>query len=424
MNTPLFSVIIPVFNKWELTENCLRSLAEHTAGYDYEVLVVDNASTDRTATELSALGESLFGKRFAAIRYEENRNYGPACNAGAQRAAAPLLFFLNNDTLLTPGWAAPLLAALGAGSANDALATDDSLGAVGPLLLYDDNTVQHLGVALDTSGLTHLYRGFPADHPLVGKKRRLQALTAAALLMPRELFWACGCFHEGYRNGFEDLELCVRIRQQGKKLACVPASRVYHLESQTPGRKDSEKENALLFHSRCGKELYYDLHQHGQRDGFRIELDDALGTCLLLNENDDQALRQDWSEACCNATGNPNMALYKLTCQNPYWLWGYETLADNLEKAGDYELASYCHNKILNHAFTRKALENAMQILKRSGNAELISKSMPQLTEMEATIPTPAAARHKLEYFLRQAETRHDKLLAELCRNKLSELNL
>ena len=129
---PLFSVIIPVFNKWELTANCLRSLREHTRDCDIEVIVVDNGSSDETAGDLPSLGGELFGRRFLPIRFEENRNFGPACNAGARAASAPLVFFLNNDTVLTPGWAPPLL---------QALAEDPSLGGVGPLLLYEDETV-------------------------------------------------------------------------------------------------------------------------------------------------------------------------------------------------------------------------------------------------------------------------------------------
>ena len=93
MAHPEFSVIIPVFNKWELTKDCLISLREHGGGHDFEVIVADNASSDATATDLAPLGASLFGERFTAIRFEENKNFGPACNAGAKAATAPILFF-------------------------------------------------------------------------------------------------------------------------------------------------------------------------------------------------------------------------------------------------------------------------------------------------------------------------------------------
>ena len=123
MNIPAFSVVIPVFNNWELTRACLQSLREHTSGIDVEVVVADNASSDATARELLPLGEALFHGRFQRLRFEKNRNFGPACNAGARAATAPFVFFLNNDTLPTPNWSAPLL---------EAFQADDSLGAVAP----------------------------------------------------------------------------------------------------------------------------------------------------------------------------------------------------------------------------------------------------------------------------------------------------
>uniref|UniRef100_UPI0012EBC515 glycosyltransferase family 2 protein n=1 Tax=Desulfovibrio cuneatus TaxID=159728 RepID=UPI0012EBC515 len=135
--SPTVSIIIPVMNKWELTKACLESLARHTPAGVAEVIVVDNGSTDETAHALAPLGKQLFGNLFTPIRWEENRNFGPACNAGAEAARAPMLFFLNNDTLLTPNWLPPLLEAFDA---------NPRLGAVGPLLLYENGTVQHMGV--------------------------------------------------------------------------------------------------------------------------------------------------------------------------------------------------------------------------------------------------------------------------------------
>ena len=257
--TPSFAVIIPVLDNWDLTGACLRSLREHTPGDDFEVVVVDNGSVDSTRTELESLGNSLFPNRFQRLRFEENRNFGPACNAGAHVATAPLLFFLNNDTVLTSGWVEPLL---------EALRSDGSLGAVGPLLLYPDNTVQHLGVVITPSGIDHLYKGIPAGHPVIGNARLLQCLTGAAFFTRRRLFWEIGGFHEGYRNGCEDLELSVRIREREYALRCIPASRIYHLESKTPGRMDKEKDNFRLLFERCGDLLAVDIHHHARNDGF------------------------------------------------------------------------------------------------------------------------------------------------------------
>ena len=112
MDAPLLSVVIPVYDQFPLTRDCLLSLREHTPRTDIEIIVVDNGSSDATANELEPLGDSLFAERFHAIRLDENRNFGPACNLGANAARGELLFFLNNDSILTSGWLEPLLAAL------------------------------------------------------------------------------------------------------------------------------------------------------------------------------------------------------------------------------------------------------------------------------------------------------------------------
>ncbi|WP_338666564.1 glycosyltransferase [Pseudodesulfovibrio methanolicus] len=136
------NVIIPVLNKFFLTRDCLRSLRRHAPEQDMEVLVEDNGSADATAAGLDPLGAELFGDRFRAIHLAENRNFAPACNLGAREAGGRHRFFLNNDTVLPPGWYPPLLEALRGGC-----------GAAGPLLMYPArgplplDRVRHLRVA-------------------------------------------------------------------------------------------------------------------------------------------------------------------------------------------------------------------------------------------------------------------------------------
>ncbi len=359
MVSPLFSVIIPVFNKWDLTANCLRSLREHTPGDDFEVIVADNASTDETAVGLLPLGRELFGERFTRLRFEANRNFGPACNAGARAAAAPLLFFLNNDTVLTQGWAPPLL---------KALAEETALGAVGPLLLYGDGTVQHLGVAVGSTGVLHLYRRFPADHPVAQKRRYCQMLTAAALMLPRGLFFDCGGFYEGYINGFEDIELSVRIGQRGARLLCVPESRVFHLESQTPGRKHSESHNSDLLTRRCGDLLHTDLHRHGLADGFDVFVDDFFEVSLRLRPEEEEALVQA-------ARDQPVPFWLELVRRHPFWIRGREILADALEKQGQLEGALLFRASIADALSSEDAYRRLMRIAAQARNTVIFNQA-------------------------------------------------
>lgn len=316
------SVIIPIFNRWDLTRTCLESLRRHSRGNFLEVIVVDNHSTDATAKELAPLGESLFGASFHALRQESNLGFAAACNLGAKAAHAPYLFFLNNDTLLTPNWTAPLLTTLH---------ESPRLGAVGPLLLYpDDERVQHLGIAFTPALATeHLYANFPAAHPAVSAPRRLQAITGAALLIPKELFFAAGSFYEGYQNGCEDIELCGRLRELGKEVAVIPQSRIIHLESQTPGRGDHDAANFKLLNARLTGHFAPDLHKLLKQDGFELGLTPWLETFACL---------PTWREAEISANHAPadrppEPALWwEVLRQEPLWQTGYDLLAQYLEQ--------------------------------------------------------------------------------------------
>ncbi len=352
MTAPVFSVIIPVFNKWELTRNCLASLREHTAGWEYEVIVADNGSSDATAGGLVELGEGLFGGRFVRLRFEENRNFGPACNAGAERANAPLLFFLNNDTLLTDDWAGPLVRALEG---------EGAPGAVGPLLLYEDGSIQHMGVSLAPWGFNHLYRGFPADHAVVRRPRDLQVITAAAMMLPKRLFEDCGGFFEGYRNGFEDVDLCLHIRERGKTLQCVSDSVVCHLESQTPGRKKHDGHNASLLWERCGTLCHVDFHRHGIRDGFRVFVNDLFDVGLRLTPEDEAALAR-------KAAGKPAAEWLRLAGEHPFWIQGREALAIALEKEGRFEDALTFRADIANVLSSEEVFRQVMRTAAQARN--------------------------------------------------------
>ena len=405
--TPTFSVIIPVYGRWDLTHACLVSLREHSSEHVYEVIVVDNASTDATAAELAPLGQSLFGEAFSVIRFAENRNFGPACNAGAAKARTPLLFFLNNDTLITPDWAPPLLAAL---------QENDSLGAVGPLLLHEDNTVQHLGVSFNQDGLFHLYQRFPAEHPVVFQPRRLQFITAAALMLPRDLFFRIGGFYEEYRNGFEDMELSVRIRQAGKELQCIPSSVVYHLESQSPGRGDGEAHNGALLYERCGKDMYIDIHHHGLKDGFHVFVDDLFSLSLRLTDEVEKEITK-------HAEGKNPLEWLKIMHKHPFWTTGRDALAAKLEREGKYEEALPLRIELVNFLPLREHYIQLLRTSAKAGNADIIETARTRLERIETLLndrKTAAACVCKAKEW---AKDGCDPVLSQLYDEKFAQLH-
>ena len=242
------SIIIPVCNRCDLTKQCLLHLAEVTQGCHYEVLVVDNASTDETQNFLAS-----FGGDIQVIRNTENVGFAKACNQGARAAKGKNLIFLNNDTIPQPGWLSALL---------DEVETHHDVSIVGSKLLYPNNTIQHAGVVFSKNCLTpyHIFNGAPSDLPAANVRREFQAVTAACFLIRRRDFEAIGGFDEGFRNGFEDVDLCLKIRERGHKVVYQPKSVLYHLEHQTPGRKDPEAErhNGTLLMSRWASKIVVD----------------------------------------------------------------------------------------------------------------------------------------------------------------------
>ncbi len=326
----VLSIIIPVFNQFSLTRDCLVSLQKHAPQIEYEVIVVDNGSSDETASQLEQYGVSLFSERFKVIRLGKNINFGPGCNLGARHAKGTYLFFLNNDTVLTSDWYPPLMASM-----------KDEVGMAGPLLAYPDSAssygerVQHLGVAcMPQLHPAHLYEYFPIEHPVVRKKRALQFLTGAAILLSKDIFFEVGMFCEEYINGGEDLDLSVHVRKCGYSIVIVPESKIYHLLSQTPGRHDHEKDNARILKKRCLKDLFPDFHYHLQKDGYELALNEHLMPYAKLPDRRFELLRRVFFRA----DGLPEEdQCTAMMAKEPLFSPAYEHLVRLKEAAGDFE---------------------------------------------------------------------------------------
>jgi GT2 family glycosyltransferase len=312
----VLSVVVPVYGQWALTEACLGSLARCTPGAFYQVIVVDNGSADETPARCPELLRALFGERGLHLRLEENLGFAAACNAGARAASGQHLLFLNNDTELTPGWPDPLFRAL---------RDDPRLGAVSPLLLFPGSRrVQHLGVSFDPNlHPLHLFSGFPGDHPAATRPRTFQAVSAAALLLPRDLFLDLGGFHEGFRNGSEDLDLCCRLKRAGMRVACEPRSVVLHHTSRTEGRFDHVEDNARLLDQRCRGCFSSDLQRYAHLEGLRIRLTPWLEPYLAA------AHLPPLAKAPCE--------LADLLHEQPLHTEAHRTLVAHLQDSGDGE---------------------------------------------------------------------------------------
>ena len=245
------SIIIPVFNRAGLTLRCLESLAQHTPEGLYEVIVVDNGSTDTTPELLASLDGDV-----RIITNAENVGYTLACNQGAERAEGRYLVFLNNDTEPQPGWLQALLAAAEA---------DPAVGAVGARLVYPDGRLQEAGglVFSDGSGW-NFGRGDDPTRPAYGLPCEVDYCSGACLLVRADRFRELGGFDPRYAPAYyEDTDLCFGLRSIGAKVMYEPAAVVVHHEGGTAGTDLGSG---------------YKRFQTNNRDKFLAKWADALAT--------------------------------------------------------------------------------------------------------------------------------------------------
>jgi GT2 family glycosyltransferase len=225
----MVSIVIPVHGKAALTAQCLAGLrAEFDRREDVDVIVVADGSHDETSLLLQRESDFVH-----TIEHGDPAGFAASCNHGARAARGEYLVFLNNDVVGRPGWL-------------DALVSyaeeDERRAAVAAKLIYPNDTIQHAGIVFSSDLLPrHVYRAFPADHDAVSRPRRFQAVSAACLLLRRSVFEHLEGFDAAFRNGFEDVDLCLRVREAGWEVHYCPASVLVHFEAATRG------ENAELF---------------------------------------------------------------------------------------------------------------------------------------------------------------------------------
>jgi GT2 family glycosyltransferase len=246
-SSPLVSIIIPVFNLWDYTLRCLLSVKRHTEHIPHEVIVVDDNSSDDTREGLPLL------QGLRLIRNEVNQGFSCNNNKAAAVARGKYLLFLNNDTEVHAGWLDEML---------KVIESDTKVGMVGSKLLFPDGTIQHAGVAFSFGAFEpispfHIQYKKPASEST--EILSLNAVTAACALMPRELFLSLGGFDEGFRMGYEDVDLCLRVRTAGYRIVYTPHSVVTHFESLSAGRFIASRRNVeLLHHNWLGRMKAYE----------------------------------------------------------------------------------------------------------------------------------------------------------------------
>ena len=240
---PSVGIVIPTRNRLDLIRPCVESLRRTTYA-NFRVLVVDNGSDDPdTIAWLDGL--EARDPRFRLLRLPTPSgatfSFSRQVNAGVRALDTEFVLLLNNDTrVVAPGW---LSAMVGYGQM-------PGIGAVGALLLFPDDTVQHAGVYCSGQPphhVGHMYKGLPIGTHELRFARNVSAVTGACMLVRRSRYLALGGLdEERFAVAYNDVDFCHRLRAGGERIVVTPAAVLYHDEGATRGFKDNPAELAAL----------------------------------------------------------------------------------------------------------------------------------------------------------------------------------
>jgi GT2 family glycosyltransferase len=231
---PKVSLIIPTRNHLPLLSTCITGILKGTDYQNLELIVVDNGSDEpQTLEYLHSLSSTT---NVTVIRDEGEFNFARINNHAAHHASGEILGFINNDIeICKPSWLRSMVAAF----------MHRNVAAVGARLLYPDNTIQHMGVTLGIGGVAdHLYKFQPQhfEGPLgeLTVIRNVSAVTAACMLVKKSIFDSLGGFDAtSLAVAYNDVDLCLRIKEAGHLIVCTPEAELVHHESKSRGYEDS-----------------------------------------------------------------------------------------------------------------------------------------------------------------------------------------
>lgn len=232
----------------DLVTNCVSSiLSDHHDRPSQIIVVHDDALSPDVMTELRDRGVELL-----EISRYETVNLAWKMNIGAARARGDLLLFLNDDVeIISADWLSRLAAR-----------AQDGVGVVGALLFYEDGAIQHAGAFVRGGTVDHVYRGVsPSGEGYLGWfgcARECTAVTGACMMLPRSVFASLGGFDEHFRIEFNDIDLCLRARQQGLRVILEPNARLFHFEGRSRDVRDVDRKEVRLFWRRWGRHYVED----------------------------------------------------------------------------------------------------------------------------------------------------------------------
>lgn len=255
---PMISIVIPNKDERETLENCLESIRTKSTYHNYEIIIVENNSTEPETFEYYKKIERQKGIR--VVYWKEGFNYSALNNFGFSYAKGDYILCLNNDiTVITPDWMERLLGQC----------QRSEVGIVGAKLYYPDDTIQHAGVIVGIGGVAGaLFVGMPRERSGYLRKAILQqdlsAVTAACMLVDRRAWEDAGGFCEDLAVAFNDIDFCLKVREKGYLVVYEPNVEMYHYESKSRGYEDTP-EKQMRFKSEIDymKEHWQDILREG-----------------------------------------------------------------------------------------------------------------------------------------------------------------
>ncbi len=257
---PRVSLIIPTRNGYDILSRCIASILAKTVYPEYEIVIVDNQSDDpQTLDYLAELGR----RGIKVLRYDAPFNYSAINNFAVRDSEGDIIGLINNDVeVITPGWLDEMVSQ----------ALRPEIGAVGSMLYYPDDSIQHAGVVLYL-GIGHAGhrlrgrpRGFRGPRDVALQVQNLSAVTGACLLLRRAVFEQVGGMDEALEVAFNDVDLCLRIRAQGYRILWTPHAELSHHEFRTRGPDDTAEKKR-----RSERELNYVKRRWGGDSALTVE---------------------------------------------------------------------------------------------------------------------------------------------------------
>jgi GT2 family glycosyltransferase len=257
--SPPTTLIIPTRNSFDLLHRCVESIYRKTRYPNFELLIVDNQTDDpQTLEYMDWLAKE---RKVTVLRYDAPFNYSAINNFAVRHARGEVIGLINNDIeAISPEWLEEMVTH----------ALRPEIGAVGALLYYPNDTIQHAGVVVGLGGVAgHIYLHSPRGY--VGQQGRAvliqnySAVTAACLVIRRAVFEEVGGLDEvNFSIAFNDVDLCLRIREKGYRNLWTPYAELYHWESASRGYENTQekqvrfKREMAALQQRWGAALLHD----------------------------------------------------------------------------------------------------------------------------------------------------------------------